>query len=648
MAETVDVKPDYEAHDWVENYGEYEAVFCSVNDVNSWSLEATIRGFQTNRWDEVPGHDDALIFVHPETGVSVLYDGGVVAVQQASFGDETSSTNLRSALGDLFSSLVNLGWSRTVVYHPMETMAAFLRDVGSQIPAHTDFDVVAAASLLDMANRPEAALLKEHALRLSSSASVVMDELMPVAPNAGLKNPLAGMSLSGDGGDDFLAYQQPMRPPSEAKEFAPGIDDGDLPIYRPQIPFVGKDSSPEIATFFESKTMNSPLPEAARTPLNEPITTSGNDFIALHLEIEDLTQKLVLSDQVSFAAKELAAKYSALEIEHRRLVSDLAREKGNAEDALRRMTHVEQSHRELLTTYSDLQVRHDDVAASLKDRQNALVLANDDLLVSRQNLAELSKKYVASDAIDDAQSAMTRALDSVTMVGCSAFRFDTPATPLATGETEFLMDLLDARDVVHLSPGLAGQSIRWDVFGEFDDDQPWILEQFLKAANFDRTDISRLGIDMLVLKNSQPYPQLRDLLVEPEIRAAHHVPLSSLSICSSGRAFVDLRSVSGDDLAPEMKSTFCVKEVAASDLKTLYVVHVDALDGPFVTWLVDLLRALVLSYSTSKRHERIEAVVPVAGVEVVASKEQLADELKQAVAVFGPLVEKLRLMSVPV
>lgn len=121
-------------HDWVQNFTEYEAVLICINSLHAWDAGGVTRAFQTYGFDDgsTPGNDST--FVHAASGVTVLYEGGIVAIVFA-HGD------LNEAFPDLFAVLNALGWTKAQAYHPPETMSSFLAEVGRAIPANMDFDI---------------------------------------------------------------------------------------------------------------------------------------------------------------------------------------------------------------------------------------------------------------------------------------------------------------------------------------------------------------------------------------------------------------------------------------------------------------------------------------------------------------------------
>jgi len=157
-------------HPWVQDFGAYEAVLCSSNEVHGWDQQATLRAYQTYGFDDAstPGNDQA--YKHFDTGLMLLHDGDVVAIQ---FGDG----NLPAALSDLFMVLNALGWKRAEVFHPAETMGALLTDMGRAIPAHMEFDVFAAKLGVDTPRLPEAEALVERGRNLLQGVAANVREV---------------------------------------------------------------------------------------------------------------------------------------------------------------------------------------------------------------------------------------------------------------------------------------------------------------------------------------------------------------------------------------------------------------------------------------------------------------------------------------
>lgn len=86
----------------------------------------------------MPGYDYQQ-FTHEATSVTVLYDGGLLAIDYAGIG--VGKERLPEAYGDLFSTLHALSWKTAQVYHHPATLGALLDHMGTAIPAHLDFDL---------------------------------------------------------------------------------------------------------------------------------------------------------------------------------------------------------------------------------------------------------------------------------------------------------------------------------------------------------------------------------------------------------------------------------------------------------------------------------------------------------------------------
>lgn len=138
-------------HEWVQGYKQFELVMQCLNELASWDSDQTVRAFQTHGWaDATPGASDAQRFSHETTSVSVLFDGGTLAVD---FSGLDGMTTMREAFSDLFPALYDLGWRRAQVYHHSSaTMPELLSDMGAALPAHMDFDVIAAEVADDFAS----------------------------------------------------------------------------------------------------------------------------------------------------------------------------------------------------------------------------------------------------------------------------------------------------------------------------------------------------------------------------------------------------------------------------------------------------------------------------------------------------------------
>ena len=185
----------------------------------------------------------------------------------------------------------------------------------------------------------------------------------------------------------------------------------------------------------------------------------------------------------------------------------------------------------------------------------------------------------------------------------SAFCFDLPNSPFSDDDEARVTELYGVQKITHLYPGAMGGSVRWDVLAEIDLQFPWYAEKMAEAMGFRVAETIPICKLLLDLKQAQPLPQLRDLLKDASPDAAIGQVLAPLSFAPRGQAFVDLPTdVNGD--GPDI-DVFTVRGVLQSSSARLFVVHVDALDGPFVGWMVDLLRSVVQGHASSKRHSQL-------------------------------------------
>lgn len=169
-------------HDWVMNHHEFEAVLQALNSPPYWEPEAVLRAYQTFGFDDAstPANDKA--FVHLNTGVILRHDGEYVAIE---FGD----ADLRTALEDLVHVLYQLGWRRAQAFHPVETIHAFMNDLGHGIPANMDFDIKAAESIREISRFAEGADLMGRSRELLGAPpadedfeNIVLGELASMGP----------------------------------------------------------------------------------------------------------------------------------------------------------------------------------------------------------------------------------------------------------------------------------------------------------------------------------------------------------------------------------------------------------------------------------------------------------------------------------
>lgn len=149
-------------HNWINNFADFDAVLVCKNELEHWEKDTTVRAFQTYQFRDSTVEGDDPEFIHIETGTVIKHDGDVLAIV---YGEEWVD-----ALPDLVLSLSALGWKSAEVYHPPETMAMLLKDLGRAIPAHINFDVVPANTAKKVTDYPEGASLFAHGKPFSPKA----------------------------------------------------------------------------------------------------------------------------------------------------------------------------------------------------------------------------------------------------------------------------------------------------------------------------------------------------------------------------------------------------------------------------------------------------------------------------------------------
>ncbi|AMR78016.1 hypothetical protein [Cupriavidus nantongensis] len=565
-------------HPWIQDFASFEAVLCCTHELGQWEPSATLRAYQTYGFDDAstPGNDQT--FRHIDTGVLLLHDGDVVAIQ---FGDG----NLSAALSDLFLVLNALGWNEAEVFHPAETLAALLEDMGKAIPGHMDFDVKAAKVVSETGRVPEETALIERGKSLLHGVAVghqevqdfnalALGELESMAPDHAFQSVAA---------TDTSVPQQPL-PSMEAEpvsarvhlddEFDIGIGDA-IPgqslsepahAIRPhgQV-FLDDDDSGPVDLVLGASTLQS---TAAHPSQNGGDDVYAGDGLSIDANVETAAQ----SNAVPVAAEEprRVGQPAGAPIAHSV-----------------RIGHTE--------------------SPPLPDAPIDTPVARVPTFVGR--------------------SGKGSAPQSLIRVGSSALSFDLPDAPVSLEEISQYAGQVGAIEVVHLWPGLIHQSERWDLVGEIDLNAPWFAEVVANELA-PQCAVERVWFAsaLLQLARRQGPAQLRDMLVgllkadgaescgaisqaaslKPE---AHErfVSLvldrfSGLLLCQEGESFLDVRPADGTaaELGIEVR-TFSVRSMVEAAEPKLYVIHLDATDGPFIAMIVRLLRGVAERYSISTR-----------------------------------------------
>jgi hypothetical protein len=216
---------------------------------------------------------------------------------------------------------------------------------------------------------------------------------------------------------------------------------------------------------------------------------------------------------------------------------------------------------------------------------------------------------------------------SLIRVGNSALSFDTPDAPVSLADVGRAADQMGAKEVVHVWPGLVNQAERWDLIGEIDLSAPWFAEVVANELEVQKP-IERVwfAAALLQLAKRKNVAQLRDLLVEvmagdcaepcgalaqsTAFKPADHEHFvhsvlsrfSALLLSNDGESFLDIRPAEQlADAEPVEMRIFSVRSMLLAPEAKLYVVHVDAIDGPFVEMVVNLLKVVASRYAISTR-----------------------------------------------
>lgn len=543
-------------HPWVQDYASFEAVLCNAHEGGHWDQSATLRAYQTFGFDDAstPGNDQT--FRHIDTGVLLLHDGDVVAIQ---FGDG----NLPAALSDLFLVLGALGWTEAVVYHPAESLGALLNDMGKAIPGHMQFDVRAAKTEPNSMQSPEAAALVERGKSLLQGIAVGQKETQEF--NSLALGELESMAPDLDAGAASRNTPQPLE---QGTQFMPAAG----PVHLDHDPV------------FSNRGSELDLLQHASAP-SDSVQHWGQVFLD---DAEGALTVPVLHATTSNAAAGYA-EYAGLHVVE------------EPEPAQRvPVPNVERPMHEVPATVF---LQHGDEA--LKDQM------------------------LGSTEAKGGHGAV-----SVIRVGNSALSFDTPNATVSLADADRVADQIGATEVVHLWPGMINQAERWDLIGEIDPSAPWFAELVANELEVQKPiERTWFAAALLQMARRQSIAQLRDLLDEmmtgawiEQCRAlaqyaafkptdhehfVHSVlsRFSALLLSDDGESFLDIRPAVQSATSESVgMRVFNVRSMLLAPEAKLYVVHLDAIDGPFVEMVVNLLKAVASRYAISTRmHKQAEA-----------------------------------------
>ena len=288
--------------------------------------------------------------------------------------------------------------------------------------------------------------------------------------------------------------------------------------------------------------------------------------------------------------------------------------------------------------------------------RDALTLANDSLEVGVEQIRRLKEELghinirqfqvdkpasveevLRTSLYGDANGTPLHPLKPVVRIGASALCFDIPDQPISEADLAVIFDDLAVSQVKHVWLGTTGEGVRWNVLGDISIKNPWFAQLLACTMGFTKPNAAIAACIFLELNKTMTSPQLRDVLTicesvqvltDRQITSDEGGPVSSgiatifsrlsiaakgsfisevvdhfdgLLLCPDGDTFLDIRRNS-KETATDSLSVFSLQELAESSVPRLFVIHVDALDGPFVLWISTLLETMAWSYSQSIRH----------------------------------------------
>lgn len=563
-----------------DEWRDYELVMVCLNPLPDWNDGASIRAFQTYMFDDVTTSGDEPLFKHSETGTDIRYDGTEIAITYG-YG------NLFDVFIDLIRALHSLGWREAEVYHKQDTMNALLSDIGRAVPANMDFEVRPAQLNKPIAEYPEARQLIEHTAQVMKpdGAPAAMEDTEEATIKAGF------LSLM----DDPATPSLPASLPASRVVAVSLIDDDPMvPTDNDELLFPAKNSiaptrpmqqfaDEEPAVFDLPEEGNGTLPESASfdeypepdVPSTEPMTPASTIQASDETTVEDGQETVENEHQLSLPEKHAAPP---------------------KESSIPSKIDVSNEKREIVI-------------------------------------------------MDCAEMPVVPGLsDKMARVGHSVFCFDLPESPFTAADMQLIVNEFNiyGDQIIHLHPGKLKEPVRWDVFGEIDLNYPWFAEIMANEMQLPLKNINIVATLLLALKKLKPAPELRDLLmfasasemvevsasvsntalslmkhfhqygdlsdgfIQNGIINAIVTKLGALALAPTGESFVDL--MDGEKYAESVVDTFSVLETARSSTAKVFVVHVDVLDGPFVVWLTQYLRAIAQKYGAGYRYRSVEPV----------------------------------------
>lgn len=601
-------------HEWVQNFINFEAVLSCTHELGVWDREQTLRAYQTFGFDDATTNGNELSFAHIDTGVMVLHDGGVVAIQYGEGG-------MVNALADLFTTLNALGWKTAEVYHPQDTMDALLTDMGKAIPGHLDFDVHPSGNVaLAVEDSEEARQLLSIGANLmegvASSPQEAQDfnrsALSELQSMADEENHGQDKDMLGQLDDGLDVYAEASADTASAAQVNPATV---VPIpHSEKIQYDGDDEDGPIVPTLGDRTEG--VQDAV--PVTEPITVANDhERIAVHEPATQDVPPVAPVMQVQLAMPEQAA-----------------------------MPEPPMKSSATPPPESDLQ-------KTVEENALESPVANHTVEVKQSQDAQRST---------ECQSMIPLLMN----LGRSAICFDLPENPLEQTHVRDIAQKLQISEVVDIWPGLSNQAERWDLLAEIDPASPWFAEIIAQELQI-WTPVERLLFAAALKKAAAEKMQIRDLLLgllednwSPEVLVkakcsavnskalAYTVfdKLGALLLSDVGEAFLDTIPATGadDSKYPSNVSILSVRTISEETAAKLYVVHLDECDGPFVKTIVSLLMEVARRYSVSTRNIKKAAALKERATAEEARLKSLKQEeaLKQTRDLLSLLATKLK------
>lgn len=567
-------------HPWVEDYKDFEAVLVCKNKLPEFMVDADLRAFQTFGWDDATTSGNDRTFTHAATGVIIRYEGPLVAIEYA---DE----RLTDALDDLFRALYGLGWRLADVYHPVSTMDRLLSDMGRKIPGSLhDFDLRAANDLDEVSDSAEGAALIEQGRKLMGGSDA--DQF-----HAGLLQEFADLENPPPQGAPVSQNFQPNTGPLF-------LDDGDG----------------EFGNEFG-------FDDGVAMPSNQPVASTGGT--AYSQFDEDETPRVFHPPGSAEALAQERAQRNTVGQSNAAWT-----ERNGARGTAAQLTRAEPEQPKARTQ----------IPIEIQQAPPVSIESLQPIPQTVEPIAQAPRSMEAPQSAEPLQRTQKEAGNShVVRVGISAFCFSRPGAEMAPDAIATLAAEFGAAEIVHLRPGAEDAKIHWDVLGEFGADQPHLAEKIAGILSGVKKGNALLASVMLELRKANAKASLRDVLgkdyssvqgglleeafqqdIGPmkhtdcvEVMGAVIGTYGGVLLCEDGTTFVDHPKSSGCDL-------FTVREVMKSSKVSLFVVHEDSLDSPFVENIIGALVRLTRCYESSKRHTEL----------VASNREVSAGEQKKA------------------